>query len=96
MQMPAEPAEPTTSTLVSRIVSYTVAVIGGILIAIASFVSTQGDWLAPLSFRGLFSVPMWIPFALGVILAASTIAGMIAPLRILARRARTRDGSGDV
>jgi hypothetical protein len=82
--------EPTTSTLVSRLVSYTVAVIGGILISIASFVSTQGDWLGPMSFRGAFSVPMWIPFALGLILAASTIAGMVGPARILAQRARTR------
>jgi hypothetical protein len=82
--------EPPTPTLISRVVSYTVAVIGGILICVASVVAAGGDFLAPLSFRGFIAVPMWVPFALGVLLIGYCVVGMIAPIRILARRARER------
>ena len=90
--MPDDPRDPQlpTSTLVSRVVSYSVAVLGGILIAIASFVTTGGDWLAPLAFRGLIAVPMWTVFAVGVLFAALCVRLLIPPARTLAERARAK------
>lgn len=89
--MPDDPtAEPPTSTLISRVVSYSVAVLGGILIIIASFATTGGDWLALLSFRGLFAVPMWVVFAVGVGFTLLCVRALLTPARLLARRAREK------
>lgn len=93
--MPDEaPEEPPTSTIVSRIVSYSVAVAGGLLIIIASYANAGGDWLAPMSFRDLIAVPMWVPFALGVAVLALSVMSLIGPVRLLVRRGRERKQPG--
>lgn len=84
------PGEPPTSIVVSRVISYSVAVLGGLLIVIASYVSTAGDWGAPMSFRDVVAVPMWVPFALGVVVLAFSALSLIGPVRLLIRRARAR------
>ncbi|QIG40089.1 hypothetical protein G5T42_11845 [Microbacterium sp. 4R-513] len=88
------PEEPPTATVVSRIVSYSVAVLGGILIIVASYTGSNGDWSAPVSFRGLISVPMWVPFALGIAVLALGVMSLIGPVRVLARRAREKREPG--
>ena len=88
------PEELPTATIVSRIVSYSVAVVGGLLIVIASYVNAGGDWLAPMSFRDLIVVPMWVPFTLGVAVLALSILSLIAPVRLLLHRARARREPG--
>ena len=85
----AAPEEPPTATIVSRIVSYSVAVAGGLLIVIASYTNAGGDWLAPMSFRALIAVPMWVPFALGVAVLALSVMSLIGPVRLLIRRKRS-------
>ena len=86
----APPGEPPTSIVVSRVVSYSVAVLGGLLIVIASYASTEGDWLAPMSFRDVVAVPMWVPFTLGLVVLAFSALSLIGPVRLLVRRARAR------
>lgn len=82
--------EPPTSTLISHVISFSVALLGGLVIVLASFTSAGGDWFAPMSFRGIVSVPMWVPFLLGLALLALSVGLLIAPVRLLVRRARSR------
>src|SRR4051794_27492996 len=94
MTDPAPADELPTSTVISRVVSYSVAVLGGLLVVIASYSASNGDWLAPMSFRDLIAVPMWVPFGLGILVLIVSVSSLIGPVRILARRARARRGGG--